>query len=147
MQKWVFGTQKREKSLNRVQKCFPLKRVDMSIRYTDHSPKATILRKRPFSESDHSPKATIHRKRPFSESDHSPKATILRKRPFSESDHSPNDQFRKRPILGKLIIAKPFQNFYTFSRIFSLCCTRFFIFTTGDRRQVPDYRYIITVYG
>jgi hypothetical protein len=68
------------------------------------------ISERPISEGDHSP------------NDHSPKATILR-----------TTNLREQPILGRLIIVKPFQNFYTFSRIFSLCCTWFFIFTTGDR--------------
>jgi hypothetical protein len=43
--------------------------------------------------------------RPFSESDHSPKATILR-----------TTIPRKRPILGKLIIAKPKAQWAQFSQ-------------------------------
>jgi hypothetical protein len=70
----------------------------MKFGYTDHSPNdhsPNYQSPNDQSPNDQSPKATILR------------TTILRKRPFSE-----------RPILGRLINAKPFQNFYTFSRIF-----------------------------
>jgi hypothetical protein len=80
-------------------------------------------------------RTTNPRRQPFSE------------RPFSESDHSPNDQSPKTTnprktdycqagaTMGTIFaMAKNREkNFYTFSRIFSLCCTWFFICTTGDR--------------
>jgi hypothetical protein len=55
-------------------------------------------------------RTTNPRRRPFYE------------RPFSESDHSPNDQSPKTTNPRKTYCIM-FQNFYTFSRIFSLCCT------------------------
>jgi hypothetical protein len=52
---------------------------------------------------------------------------------WSDRARKKSDGARKVTQDGKEFCEYCLKNFFTFSRIFSLCCARFFIFFTGDR--------------